>query len=174
MNGTYTLRELVSAADTTVRTARYYLERRVLPHAVLHGVHTAYTEDHLIQLKAIRRLRTVERLQLDAIRKRLAAASAEELRALAEVPEVARGGVSTVPIPPAESPAPAMAANAESSVDASRASMGEPAGSSGQVWERIELLPGLELHLKKEAGALVQRLAREIREQYGVVAGRGG
>ena len=174
MNGTYTLRELVRAADTTVRTARYYLERRVLPHAVLHEVRTAYTEDHLIQLKAIRRLRTVERLQLDAIRKRLAASSAEELRALAEVPDVARAGVSTVAIPPAEAPAPVVQASLASSVDESRVAIGEPTGNGGQVWERIELLPGLELHLKKEAGVLVQRLAREIREQYGVVAGRGG
>jgi DNA-binding transcriptional MerR regulator len=168
VNGTYTLTELVHAADTTVRTVRYYLERRALPPAVLRGLHTTYTEDHLIRLKAIRRLRTVERLQLDAIRKRLSAASPEEIRALAEAPSIERPGVPTVAIPPAEGAAPATQANPDLSTGVITRTPGEQVESGGQVWERIELLPGLELHVKKESGALLQRLSREIRERYGV------
>jgi hypothetical protein len=76
-----------------------------------------------------------------------------------------------VAIPPAEGSAPATQANPDLSVVVIREATAGQAGSGGQVWERIELLPGLELHARKESGALVQRLAREIREHYGVVAG---
>src|SRR4051794_40264372 len=111
MRGTYTLDELVRAAGITVRTARYYFERRVLPAPVPRGMHTTYTEEHLLSLKAIRRLRTVERLQLDAIRKRLSASSPEEIRALTEAPSVERPGVPTVAIPLPDGSAPATQAN---------------------------------------------------------------
>jgi DNA-binding transcriptional MerR regulator len=173
VNGTYTLTELVHAAGTTVRTVRYYLERRALPPAVLRGLHTTYTEDHLIRLKAIRRLRTVERLQLDAIRKRLATSSIEEIRALTEAPSVERPGVPTVAVPPADGSVPATQANPDLSAVVIREATRGQVGSGGQVWERIELLPGLELHVKRESGALVQRLAREIREQYGLESSAG-
>jgi Ca-activated chloride channel family protein len=171
MSGTYTFPELVRAAGVTPRTARYYLERRVLPAAVLRGIHTTYTDDHLLCLKAIRRLRTVERLHLEAIRHRLSASSPEQIRSLAGAPPLDRPGVPTVPIPPGvELSAPATQANPDLSAAGSREVSSCQPGTGGQVWERIELLPGLELHVKKESGALVQRLAREIREQYGLTA----
>jgi DNA-binding transcriptional MerR regulator len=175
MSGTYTLDELVRAAGITARTARYYLERRVLPAPVHRGLRTTYTEDHLLCLKAIRRLRSVERLQLEAIRKRLSTASPAEIRSLAEAPSAERTGVPTVAIPPAmEASAPATQANPDLSFAAIREATAGQAASGGQVWERFELLPGLELHVKKDPGALVQRLAREIREQYGLeVSGDG-
>jgi DNA-binding transcriptional MerR regulator len=170
---TYSFGELVRAAETTTRTVRYYLERRVLPRAVLHGMHTTYTEEHLLTLKAIRRLRTLERLPLDAIGKRLAGLSPEALRALAEPAAEGPRGVLTVAVPPALGSAPVTQANPERTFAAPSdvASGALPRGSGGQAWERIELLPGLELHVKSEAGALVQRLAREIREHYGVAGG---
>lgn len=174
MSGAYTLGELVHAAGITVRTARYYLERRVLPAPVMRGMHTTYTDEHLLWLKAIRRLRTVERLQLDAIRKRLSTSSVEEIRALVEAPSVERSGVPTMAIPPAEGSAPATQANPDLSAGVTTRTPGEQVGSGGQMWERIELLPGLELHVKKASGALVLRLSQEIRERYGLeVSGAG-
>lgn len=175
MSGSYTFPELVRAAGVTPRTVRYYLERRVLPAAVLRGIHTTYTEDHLICLKAIRRLRTVERLQLEAIRNRLSASSPEQIRSLAGAVALDRPGVQTAAIPPgAEPSAPATPANPDPSVAESRETSNGQSGSGSQVWERIELLPGLELHVKKASGALVQRLAREIREQYALASSGGG
>lgn len=174
MSGAYTLGELVSAAGISVRTARYYLEHRVLPAAVMRGRNTTYTEEHLICLNAIRRLRAVEHLQLDAISKRLSTLSPEEIRALAEGPREDRPGVPTVAIPPVDGPAPATQANPDLSAVVIREATPNQVGSGGQVWERIELLPGLELHVKRESGALVQRLAREIRKQYGLEPGGDG
>lgn len=172
MSGAYTLGQLAEAAGVTVRTARSYLEQRVLPAAVRRGRHTTYTEEHLICLDAIRRLRAVERLQLDAIRERLSTLSPEQIRALSKGPSEERPGVPTVAIPLAEGAAPATQANPDLSAVVIREATPGQVGSGGQVWERIELLPGLELHVKRESGALVQRLAREIREQYGLEPGR--
>ncbi len=171
MSGTYTLDELVHAAGITIRTARYYFERRVLPSPVLRGQHTTYTDEHLRCLKAIRHLRSVERLHLDAIRKRLSTATPEEIRVLADGPKLERPGVPTVALPFAVSSAPATQANPDLGVAVIHESKTGQVPSGGQVWERFELLPGLELHVKKEPGALVQRLAREIREQYGLKEG---
>ena len=168
MSSAYTLGQLAEAAGITVRTARSYLEQRVLSAAVRRGRHTTYTEEHLNCLDAIRRLRAVERLQLDAIRKRLSTLSPEEIRALAEGPREERAGVPTVAIPLADDAAPATQANPDPSAVAIREATPGQVGTGGQVWERIELLPGLELHVKRESGALVLRLAREIREQYGL------
>jgi DNA-binding transcriptional MerR regulator len=42
----------------------------------------------------------------------------------------------------------------------------------GQAWRRVELLPGLELFVRADAGAVVHRLAAEIEEKYGAAAGR--
>jgi DNA-binding transcriptional MerR regulator len=41
-----------------------------------------------------------------------------------------------------------------------------PVGVHGERWERVGLLPGLELHVRSDAGPLVQRLASEIAERY--------
>jgi hypothetical protein len=40
-------------------------------------------------------------------------------------------------------------------------------------WDRIELLPGLELHLRAGASPLLQRLAREIHAAYAGAATEG-
>ena len=42
------------------------------------------------------------------------------------------------------------------------------AAGGGDTWQRIVLLPGMELHVRTDGGALLQRLAAEIRARYGV------
>ncbi len=41
------------------------------------------------------------------------------------------------------------------------------AGFAGEAWERVVLIPGLELHVSSHGGALLRRLAQEIVERYG-------
>ena len=43
-----------------------------------------------------------------------------------------------------------------------------------QRWERIELVTGLELHLRADAPPLLVRLAQEIHAQYGATAAAAG
>jgi DNA-binding transcriptional MerR regulator len=138
---TYTLNELARAGGVTTRAVRYYLECGVLPSAVFRGTQTTYNEDHLLRLKVIRRLRTEERLRIDAIKRRLAQLSHDQIRALVLEPE---------PAPAAEPRAPASS----------------PAYAS-QRWEHIVLLPGLELKIRSDASPLLVRLAEEIHARYG-------
>lgn len=66
MTGSYKLDELAHAAGVTARTVRYYVQRGLLPPPVFRGKDTAYSEQHLLRLRAIRALQ--ERfLPLDAI-----------------------------------------------------------------------------------------------------------
>lgn len=142
---TYKLDDLARATGLTPRAVRYYAERGLLPKAPFRGSSTTYGEEHLVQLKAVHRLRREERLGLDAIRARLARLSRAEIEALAQPPR------------PAEPPAPAA----------------EPPPANAERWDRVVLLPGMELHLRSDASPLLRRLAREIQAQYGADAVKG-
>jgi DNA-binding transcriptional MerR regulator len=143
---TYRLDDLARATGLTPRAVRYHAERGLLPSAPFRGSSTTYGEEHLLQLKAVHRLRREERLGLDAIRARLATLSRAEIKALAQPPRPA------APAAPAAEPPPAGA----------------------ERWDRIALLPGMELHLRSDASPLLRRLAREIQAQYGAGAANVG
>ncbi len=140
--GTLRSRELCQATGATPRGVRFYVERGLLPRPEGRGTGPIYTEEHLIRLRAIRRLRA-ERVPVDEIRARLSRLSRDEIVRL-----------GAPPAPPAPPPAsPAAADPAERSYPA-------------DPWDRVILLPGLELHVRGDAGPLVRRLAAEIHARY--------
>lgn len=131
------LDDLAQASGVSARTVRYYVQRGLLPAPVFRGRDTAYSDDHLLRLKAIRRLQD-RFLPLDAIQAELERRSAEELRRLAE-------GQDVPPSPPVElivtqRPAP-----------------------TGEQWTRVTLAPGLELNLSESADAMTRALFHELR-----------
>jgi DNA-binding transcriptional MerR regulator len=152
----YSLSQLVRAAGVTERTVRYYVERRVLPGPELRGFRTTYTDEHLVRLQVIRRLRKMERMNLQAIGKRLAGLSAAELRAL-------------LPVEPAAGGDGKGAAGAEAAAGGATGK-GAAAPYPSERWERVVLLPGLELLVRADGGPILQRLAREIHLHYGAAA----
>ncbi len=140
MTASYKLEELARAADVAPRTIRYYVQRGLLPAPEFRGKDTAYATEHLLRLQAIRRLQALH-LPLDAIQARLAALGPAELAALASgedppAPRPAR------PKRPAPTPAPQTAA--------------------GELWERIVLAPGVELHVRGDAAPRARALALAI------------
>jgi Ca-activated chloride channel family protein len=137
----YKLAELAKAAGMTPRAVRYYLKRGLLPAAVFRGGSTRYGEEHLARLRAVQRLRAEERLRLQTIRARLAKLSPAEIAALAAPPMAT----------PSSTPAPGPAEAAPV--------------AGGELGERIALLPGLELHLRRDAAPVVRRFAAEVRAQ---------
>jgi DNA-binding transcriptional MerR regulator len=147
---TFKLEELAQAAGVSPRTVRYYVQRGLLPAPQFRGRDTAYDEDHLIRLKAIRRLQ--ERfLPLDAIQAELARLGAKELEALA-------GGQEPPPRPrPHPIPAPPPYRT--------------PPRVRAEGWRRWELAPGVELHVSDRAGvtidddAWLEELKRMIAEK---------
>jgi DNA-binding transcriptional MerR regulator len=136
----YKLTELARAAGVSPRVVRYYLKEGLLPRATFRGGSTRYSEEHLQRLRVIQRLRAEERLKLSAIRRRLAKLAPAEIAALAMKPA-----------------APEAAAPAEPTEDAMR--------EGGELWERFPLLPGLELHLRRDAAPVVRKFAAEMRAQ---------
>lgn len=139
----YKLTELARAAGVSVRAVRYYLGKGLLPAAEFRGGSTRYGEEHLQRLRAIQRLRAQEGLRLGAIRKRLAKLDDAAIAAIAGPLE-----------PPKTATAQRRAAPEE---------MAE--GAAGALWQRIPLLPGLELHLRQDAAPIVRRFAAEIQAQ---------
>src|SRR5262249_854598 len=139
----YKLDELAQKAGASARTVRYYVQRGLLPAPAFRGKDTAYTREHLVRLKAIRKLQ--ERfLPLDAIQAELAGKSLEEIERIAEEgPQVTARVVSPVATPdshPYRRP------------------------TFGTRWEKWELAPGLELALADGAADEVRGLAEEIQQ----------
>ena len=87
-NGRYTVKELADRGGVTPRTVYYYVGEGLLPAPEGGGPASTYTDDHLLRLRLIRRLKA-EYLPLAEIRRRLADLTTDELRALLEAPTAA-------------------------------------------------------------------------------------
>lgn len=151
---TYKLEDLGREAGVAARTVRYYVQRGLLPAPEFRGKDTTYGEEHLLRLRAIRRLQDVH-LPLDEIQARLDGASRAELERLArgdgaldpQSPEAESRGWH-----PYRSPPPPRHERA------------------AETWQRVELTPGVELFVRTDASAEARRIAREIQSQYGSTA----
>jgi DNA-binding transcriptional MerR regulator len=142
MPPTYRTAETARLAGLTPRTLRYYVELGLLSGPQQGGVNTFYTHAQLLRLQAIPILRKRDRLRLPMVKRRLNAMSDTEVEALV-----------TPPGPPAST------------------SAGGTAPPYPCVrWDYIELLPGLELRVRSNAGPVLRRLAREIHTQYAATA----
>jgi len=145
------------------------VQRGLLPAPRFRGPDTAYDEQHLVRLRAIRRLQ--ERFfPLDAIQVELARMTPDAIRALAEgaepspltatMPSPASGSSSSASGPRLGS-ASAQAPASPRGLVSARSTV-EQVGAS--AWERWELAPGLELHLSQAAGAPSRSLAEKLRD----------
>jgi Ca-activated chloride channel family protein len=143
----YKLDELARKAGASVRTVRYYVQRGLIPAPEFRGKDTAYTCEHLVRLKAIRRLQ--ERfLPLDAIQAELAGKLLDEIARIAEEGPNAQAHALS-PIPQPEPP---------TQLHPYR----RPAYTLGSRWVKWELAPGLELALADGASDDVRELTEEL------------
>jgi DNA-binding transcriptional MerR regulator len=169
-----TIEELAEQAQTSVRTVRYYITENLLPGPGSRGKGAAYTEEHLQRLRLIRRL-TERRAPLAEIRDVMARVTDDEVRTLL-AEEDAR--TQTLDATQAVSPKAYIAAlldrahvpQTPSPHKPQRASYApytapmrvppppqtpptSPAGGATQAsaWRRVELAPGVELHIEEEA-----------------------
>jgi DNA-binding transcriptional MerR regulator len=136
---TYRRAEVLRLTGLTVRAIRHYVQMRLVTGAKPRGPGTVYTHEQLVRLQVIALLRKRDRLSLPKVRARIGSLSLAELEAM--LPK---------PAPP---PAPAAVV--------------QPLAPSSSRWDRVELVAGLELSVRANAGPLVQRLAREIVANYG-------
>jgi DNA-binding transcriptional MerR regulator len=135
---TFRLEDLARAADVSPRTVRYYVQRGLLPAPEFRGKDTTYGPDHLLRLRAIKRLQQV-RWPLEEIAARIAGATSAQIERLAAEAE-AQPDIELRP---------------------------EPSPSfTGERWERFVLGPGLALHLEGDAPEDTRRLAQTILKQF--------
>ena len=138
----YKLDELAAAAGVSPRTVRYYVQRGLLPAPAFRGRDTAYSGEHLLRLRAIKRLQE-SFLPLDAIQAELEKSSREELEGLvtADGGKPRLPGLVDVPHPYRTPSRPAVA---------------------GERLVRYVLRPGLELHLSEGADAATRALCEKL------------
>lgn len=98
------LEEVAKAAGVSPRTVRYYIQRGLLPQPSFRGPDTAYGEEHLVRLRAIRRLQDAY-WPLDAIAGLFASKSEREIASIADGTSVpSPASVATAVVGPAPSP----------------------------------------------------------------------
>jgi DNA-binding transcriptional MerR regulator len=141
------IHEFSRQAGVSVRTLRNWSSRGLLPRVRFRGVATDYPPSHLVYAKAVRVL-LKRRLGVEAIRRLLAGKSADDVALLAGPGEQVRSAPVSITVAPANEPAPA-----------------KPSPTR-ERWQRVTLLPGLELHVRDDAGPVIARVADEIAERY--------
>jgi Ca-activated chloride channel family protein len=153
-DGTLKLEDVAKAAGVSPRTVRYYIQRGLLPAPAFRGPDTAYGEEHVVRLRAIKQLQEAY-WPLDAIAGLLASRSERELRELAEGRDVPAPRVATddeeasapaapfAPLPPRTAPRTATTPTIT------------------RV-RRISLAPGLVLELDEGASDETEALAARI------------
>ncbi len=189
--------ELAAEADVTPRTVRYYVAEGLLPPPGGAGQQRTYGREHLLRLRAIKRLKEAY-LPLGEIRECLAGLSAAEVERLAEGPappltsaseylgavlsaparqrtdegnrehRYQLAGRSSTPI--AAAAAPVRPLTAERLMTAAPAS---PAPAA-TTWRRVVLAPGVELHYQPSAdprrASLIEALILEAIERLANVS----
>lgn len=159
----YKLEDLARRAGVSPRTVRYYVQRGLVPAPAFRGPDTAYGEEHLAALLAVKRLQE-DFWPLDAIAGVLAGRSIDELHRIGEGTLQPRRPSA----PNASEPEPAPAPKKRGSTREREAPREEPAIARSKG-ERVELAPGLELWIDETARdatkGLVDEIMRLAREQ---------
>jgi len=145
---TYKLDELAREAGTSPRTVRYYVQRGLLPAPAFRGKDTTYGHEHLVRLRAIRRLQQAF-FPLDAIAVELSRRSLDELERIASGAEI-------------PSPLEARAPSASPSAPQRPTNGPLPSVRSERLFRRIELAPGVELSVAEDAPIESRRLVERI------------
>ena len=183
----FSIEELAEAADVPVRTVRFYIAEGLLPGPGTRGKAAVYRQEHLARLRLIRLLAR-QRTPLAEIGELLGEvddAAVDELLAreerrsetlerqaqepspqayIAALLENARAART----PSASTGAPAFRVR-EPSPYGKRSKGGvRPSGPAEEVWYRLELMPGVELHVSADVwrryATLIERL-RELAER---------
>jgi DNA-binding transcriptional MerR regulator len=180
---TLTIEELAERAEISVRTIRFYIAEGLLPGPGARGKAASYSGDHLLRLRLIRRL-AEQRVPLAEMRAMLARLAPEEAQALlAEEEERAmqREQAAQAPSPKeylatllhqareARQPAASQAQPASASPAASmqlprlyKRPVNALPSQPADVWQRWELAPGVELHVKADVADQQRRLIERL------------
>lgn len=182
-----TIEELAERSGVSIRTIRFYITEGLIPSPQVRGRNAAYTAEALDRLILIGRLKDAH-LPLKEIRAQLDALTPDRIHRLAQQQDqdlTFRSAAHDAPAPPAE---PDTALNYISRIlDARSAYLASepprpflrspqpPAARSPQPseppesWRRIELAPGVELHVREPLDPLIQKKLAQIVEMVKIL-----
>jgi DNA-binding transcriptional MerR regulator len=150
----YTLTELADLAGVTARTVRYYISQGLLAVDATPGPGPKYDDTHLARLRLIKRLQA-EHLPLAEIRHRLEGLADDDVLALTQeaAPPPADSALDYIRnlTQPAHrvSEAPPRALLMRSYAPTEPPAAAPPPTPQRSQWERIELAPDIELHVRR-------------------------
>jgi DNA-binding transcriptional MerR regulator len=152
--------ELASISRVPVRTLRYYIARRLLVPTEFRGTATRYQRTELLRLLGILRMQAELRMSLSEIDRRLRALGdkglEDWLRTGPLPPDAAAAlGFSSVP---AASTVSASGDHEPSALDAGRKNI--------TTWQRLEIVPGVELLVSTGASRSSVLVANRIYETF--------
>lgn len=145
--------ELCALLGVRPRTLRSWIRAGLVPRPPFRGRATEYSDAAVLRAQAVAALRR-ENLPIALVRRQVSRATPDELRAIAGIapPPAPAPVVIAPPPPPPPEPEP------EPAPPPAEVSAAPP----GAAWRRIELVPGLELHVREDAGPLALRIASDI------------
>lgn len=146
--------ELAELSQISRRTLRYYLEHGLIVPTEFRGTATRYQRRELLRALAISHLRAETGASLVEIKRKLDALGDPELEAW----------VRSKPLPPSAAAALGAATEKQSEDDVHSETAQPRLRQSTSAWQRVSLLPGLELMIAADASPLVLRAAQKILE----------
>lgn len=179
----YSIEDLASRVGVPVRTVRFYIAEGLLPGPESRGKAAHYGESHLLRLQVIRRL-VEQRIPLKAIPDYLDRLSPVEQEALlaaddgaSAAPELATPGNAEAGMSQAILDELVQRARLHRQAASPAARPGQfivtspptaaPPPKPGEAWERWEIAPGIELHMRRELAerhhARIQALLPRLR-----------
>ncbi|NLT43312.1 MAG: MerR family transcriptional regulator [Anaerolineae bacterium] len=183
MDTELTIDQLAERAGVPVRTVRYYIAEGILPPAGARGKNATYGEEHLTKL-LLARLLADRRVLLADIRDQVSQLTLEEARELlrreeahddvvrSAKPQSARDFVSALLDQAQQRPTvqrSARVAQPDADQYAGYAPLPAAPSPANTSWRRLELAPGVELHVRSDAevdeASLIRRILRLTRRR---------
>jgi DNA-binding transcriptional MerR regulator len=170
-----TVDELAALAGVPVRTVRFYIAEGLLPGASTRGKGASYTQEHLDRLQLIRLL-VARHLPLAEIRALVTRVPSAEVSAVVQEEQARTDEISAQAVQPS-SPKDYLSALLEQARsypgqrNTGRAAS-SPAGAirrneQASPWQRWELAPGIELHVRADVvqteSETIERILQAIR-----------
>ena len=149
------LAELAKLANLTETTVRYYVAQRLLRPIEVRGTQTRYDRTQLLLLLGFKRLYAEGKSTLEAKKKKLDAMGVVELERW----------LATGPLPAAAAEALGLQ-NTVAQAPSSIMSTTEIAEVPSERWQRVTLLPGMELLWREDAKEPVRHAVRRICDEY--------
>ncbi len=155
------LSELAQLTELTETTVRYYVQQRLIRPIERRGTATRYERRELLRLLGLTRLKYEGKSTLAEKKRKLEAMGDEKMEAWL------RSGPLPLPLAAAN----ALGFDAATTNETSAATPGplDHKMASIEQWQRIALLPGLELMLRSDARAPARLAAQRIIDEYVVV-----